>query len=132
MKGITVRLLLFVNSSDKELDEFTCGIFHQIYNKPVVTDCCQHIYCFDCINRWLNEKNTCPNDTKRLLSQVWNTNRHLSDQQIRFCSKSATIYRLLQKKSIEDSVMLRPKEAKQLTYEWFTQNVFSAGHTCQM
>jgi len=56
----------FVGESDKDLDEFTCGICRGIFVNPVTTHCCQQTYCFDCIRQWLNQHNTCPLDRKRL------------------------------------------------------------------
>jgi len=54
--------------SDQDLDEFTCGICRDIFVNPVVTPCCRQIFCSDCITKWLNQYNTCPNDWKRLTS----------------------------------------------------------------
>ena len=52
------------NASD--LDEFVCGICHDVLNKPVVTQCCRQSYCRDCIDEWLKGHYTCPNDRKPL------------------------------------------------------------------
>ena len=49
-----------------DLDQFTCGICHGIFIRPVVTDCCRQTYCSDCINEWLVNRNTCPNDRNYL------------------------------------------------------------------
>ncbi|CAG2168504.1 unnamed protein product [Oppiella nova] len=55
-----------VGVSDEELDEYTCGICLQVFVNPVVTQCCQQSYCSECINGWLSDNNTCPNDRKSL------------------------------------------------------------------
>lgn len=57
----------FVNLNQLE-DDFTCGICLQILNNPSVTPCCRQTYCYDCINEWLNNKNSCPNDRQRLIA----------------------------------------------------------------
>ena len=59
----------FVGNSGIDLDEFTCGICYGIFIRPVVTDCCQQAFCSDCINEWLVNKNTCPNDRKSLTKE---------------------------------------------------------------
>ena len=58
-----------IGKSDKELDEFTCGICHEILVEPMVTKCCQQTYCRQCIEEWLQRQNTCPNDRKSLIKQ---------------------------------------------------------------
>ena len=55
-----------IGMNDKDLDEFTCAICHEIFNTPVVTQCCRQTYCKACIEEWLTTQNTCPNDRKRL------------------------------------------------------------------
>lgn len=52
----------FLDKDSQDLDEFICGICQGIFVDPLVTQCCQQTYCSDCINQWLNHKNTCPND----------------------------------------------------------------------
>ena len=56
----------FVGILDEDLDEFSCGICCDIFNEPVFSPCCRQTYCKDCINHWLIEHNTCPNDRKSL------------------------------------------------------------------
>ncbi|CAG2174185.1 unnamed protein product [Oppiella nova] len=51
---------------DEELDEYTCGICLEVFVDPVVTQCCRQTYCSECINGWLSDHNTCPNDGKPL------------------------------------------------------------------
>ena len=58
----------FFGVSEEDINEFTCGICFEIFVNPVFTQCCRQIYCFDCINQWLGEHNTCPNDRQQLSS----------------------------------------------------------------
>ena len=51
-----------VGISEEDISEFTCGICYEIFVNPVFTQCCRQTYCFHCINKWLEENNTCPND----------------------------------------------------------------------
>jgi len=55
----------FVNLSDD--DDFTCAICQGIYDRPVITPC-RHTYCKECIESWIQIKNSCPLDQKRLRS----------------------------------------------------------------
>ena len=55
-----------VGKNEDELDELTCGICQDIFDDPVVTQCCRQTYCTICINQWLVDNNTCPNDRKSL------------------------------------------------------------------
>ena len=55
-----------VGSNASDLDEFLCGICHDVLNKPVVTQCCRQTYCRDCVEGWLKRQTTCPNDRKSL------------------------------------------------------------------
>ena len=52
--------------SDKDLDEFTCGICQDIFVRPLEAQCCGQIFCKDCIEEWLWDKTTCPSDRKTL------------------------------------------------------------------
>ena len=52
--------------SDEDINEYSCGICFEIFVDPLVTHCCRQTYCSDCINKWLEEHNTCPNDRQRL------------------------------------------------------------------
>ena len=64
MSGIDRQRI--VGKSDDELDELICGICQDIFTDPVVTPCCQQTYCTLCINQWLVNHNTCPNDREHL------------------------------------------------------------------
>ena len=55
-----------VGKTDEELDEFTCGICHEIFIRPMVTRCCRQTYCKPCIEEWLLIRKTCPNDRRSL------------------------------------------------------------------
>ena len=49
-----------------QLDEFVCGICHDVLNDPVFAQCCRQSYCRQCIEEWLEGHNICPNDRKPL------------------------------------------------------------------
>src|SRR5437868_9316546 len=55
-----------VGKDQDELDEWTCGICHDILDEPVDTQCCRQTYCTICINQWLVDNKSCPNDRKTL------------------------------------------------------------------
>ncbi len=57
----------FVDLIESESEEFTCGICLGIFCDPIETKCCRKTYCFDCINDWILDNNSCPND-RNLLS----------------------------------------------------------------
>ena len=67
MPGIDRRRV--VGKDEEELDEFTCSICQDIFDEPVVTQCCRQSFCTVCINEWLEDNNTCPNDRKGLTVQ---------------------------------------------------------------
>lgn len=54
----------FVNLSQKD-KEMTCAICYGIYERPIVTSC-RHIYCEDCILKWLRQSNQCPIDKSHI------------------------------------------------------------------
>ena len=53
-------------TNNEDLDEFTCGLCHEVFINPVITNCSQQMYCSDCINQWLNSSNRCPNCRRSL------------------------------------------------------------------
>ena len=55
-----------VDAPQNELDEFTCGICHDIVFEPKETQCCQQLYCGLCITEWLSQSKCCPNDREEL------------------------------------------------------------------
>ena len=55
-----------VGENNDELDELTSSICQDILDDPVVTQCCRQTFCTLCINQWLADNNTCPNDRKDL------------------------------------------------------------------
>ena len=55
---------LFVELDETLAEEYTCGICHDIYKSPVVLSCCGQTYCQDCIEEWLENHRTCPNDRR--------------------------------------------------------------------
>ena len=64
MKVIDKNNLIGV--SEEDINEYSCGICCEIFVNPVSTQCCRQTYCFECINQWLKEHNTCPNDRQPL------------------------------------------------------------------
>ena len=52
----------FVNLSQSEEDELSCGICFGILIDPMVTSCCRQTYCKECISEWLKSNNNCPED----------------------------------------------------------------------
>lgn len=54
----------FVDISEDDLNQYICGICFYVLVNPVFTECCRQSYCSDCINQWLTQQNTCPNDRK--------------------------------------------------------------------
>ena len=55
-----------VGKDEEELDEFICSICRDIFDEPVVTQCCRQSFCTVCIHQWLVDNNTCPYDRKQL------------------------------------------------------------------
>lgn len=46
--------------------DFVCSICEDVFENPVERKACQHIYCHECITRWLLYNPTCPIDRQRL------------------------------------------------------------------
>ncbi len=59
----------FVGLSENEDEELTCGICLEIFNKPMVVQCCRQTYCNNCITEWLRDNNSCPNDRQNLTEE---------------------------------------------------------------
>ncbi|XP_054152778.1 protein zyg-11 homolog A-like [Oppia nitens] len=59
----------FVGSTKQQLDELLCGICREIVCQPIVVQCCQQLFCTDCIKEWLDKQTTCPYDRKQLTSE---------------------------------------------------------------
>ena len=94
-----------VDSNDGILDEFICGICHEIVKNPVCTKCCGQTYCEECVNRWLNDHDTCPNDrnwldasdlipTPRLVKNFINKLKIKCDNFEKGCTEIVTIEEL--------------------------------------
>jgi hypothetical protein len=56
----------FVELSETEDEELTCGICLEIFKKPMVVQCCRQMFCHECITEWLRNKETCPHDRQKL------------------------------------------------------------------
>jgi hypothetical protein len=56
----------FVGLTNNESEEYTCSICQDILRDPIVTNCCLHTFCKECMNSWLETNNTCPFDRKKL------------------------------------------------------------------
>ena len=55
------------------VDEFICAICTDVVENPVQTPC-QHLFCNECIRRWINEGHrTCPEDRQALTVNVLKT-----------------------------------------------------------
>ena len=52
-----------LNQSEEDLDHFTCRICSGILINPVQTQCCQWLYCQQCIESELSVNNKCPNSS---------------------------------------------------------------------
>ena len=53
-------------AKDTIVSEFICSICTDVVECPVQTPC-QHLFCNECIRRWINEGNrTCPEDRQAL------------------------------------------------------------------
>ena len=55
-----------VDVKPDDLEEFSCGICLNVLKEPMVVQCCRQTYCKDCIEEWLANNNTCPNDRQWL------------------------------------------------------------------
>ncbi len=56
----------FIDLSQSDCDEFTCGICLGILNNPIETKCCRKTFCKECITSWINSNRLCPNDRQVL------------------------------------------------------------------
>jgi hypothetical protein len=56
----------FVGLTSNESEEYTCSICQDILRDPIVTNCCLHTFCKECMYSWLKTNNTCPFDRKKL------------------------------------------------------------------
>ena len=55
-----------VGLDQDQLKEFLCGICEEVLNHPFVTQCCRQSYCRQCIDKWVRDENTCPNDRREI------------------------------------------------------------------
>ncbi|XP_054152774.1 uncharacterized protein LOC128951552 [Oppia nitens] len=56
----------FLDISKQQTDELMCCICQAIVCQPMVAQCCQQLFCSDCINDWLRDHHTCPYDRQLL------------------------------------------------------------------
>ena len=56
----------FVDLSESDEQDLSCGICHNILSSPVVTKCCQQMFCKICIEEWLKNSRTCPIDRQTM------------------------------------------------------------------
>jgi E3 ubiquitin-protein ligase NRDP1 len=62
------------------VDEFICSICTDVVENPVQTPC-QHLFCNDCIRRWIKEgRKTCPEDRQRLTASSLKPPSRLTQQ----------------------------------------------------
>ena len=55
-----------VGLDQDQLEHFVCGICEDVLNDPIVTQCCRQSYCRQCIDEWLKDGMTCPNDSSAI------------------------------------------------------------------
>jgi len=54
-------------TTTKPMEIVSCGIcFEEAYDHAGILDCCKHAYCFDCIVKWSDSSNTCPQCKRRI------------------------------------------------------------------
>lgn len=56
----------FVDISEDDFEIIKCGICLAMFDRPLVTSCCQQSYCSVCIKQWIRNAKTCPNCRKQL------------------------------------------------------------------
>ena len=67
-------------SKETIVDEFICSICTDVVQAPVQTPC-QHLFCEECITRWINEGHrTCPEDRQELTINALQEPSRLSQQ----------------------------------------------------
>src|SRR5258705_13878407 len=52
---------------DSVPEEFICSICCNVFLKPVQKLLCEHMFCEECINSWLEREQTCPIDRERMM-----------------------------------------------------------------
>lgn len=48
------------------IESFKCGICHDVLKVPVIIRTCQHTYCRECIEEWIQTHKSCPKDRKSI------------------------------------------------------------------
>jgi hypothetical protein len=64
------ELSRFVDLTESDTEELTCGICQHLFRNPVVTNCYLQTFCEQCINDWLETNNKCPYDMKYRASGI--------------------------------------------------------------
>lgn len=44
----------------KARDDAKCPICLTLYKDPSIIRTCEHVFCFDCIRKWISQKPNCP------------------------------------------------------------------------
>jgi hypothetical protein len=61
--GIADKLKETINDLEKkckEMEKEDCPICYSELSNPLLSPCCQHMFCMGCIAEWFNNKETCP------------------------------------------------------------------------
>ena len=61
-----------VGLEQDQLEEFVCGIFQDVLNDPVFSQCCRQSFCRQCFDKWLKDQNNCPYDSIVLMIAIIN------------------------------------------------------------
>lgn len=62
------------------IETFKCIICLRTAKRPVVTRCCTKLVCYNCIQRWIRQNQTCPQCRKHLtMSDVIDVGRLVND-----------------------------------------------------
>ncbi|KAM3180182.1 hypothetical protein ACTXT7_016814 [Hymenolepis weldensis] len=58
------------------MDSVNCCICQENFKQPIAKpDCCAHLFCLECLQPWLKERNTCPYD-RFTVHSIQITNSH--------------------------------------------------------
>jgi hypothetical protein len=51
---------------DNISDDFKCSICLEVFENPIMSPNCEHLFCKECINRWIGQHISCPIDRNNL------------------------------------------------------------------